>query len=90
MSRPDIRAKCFTYPHCLLGWVFAQLLGLGLSVVLLKRTDVAGSYTSLFGSWVAAVVAHVIFRYIALSKVVFRELNLKRAKVCHLIEHQIK
>ena len=61
--------------------VFAQLLGLGLSVLLLKKTDVTGSYESLFGTWLAMVVAHVAFRYISLSKVVFQELNLKRAKV---------
>jgi len=61
--------------------VFAQLLGLGLSVLLLKRTGVTSSYTSLFGSWLAMVIAHVVFRYISLSKVIFKELNLKRAKV---------
>ncbi|MCL7050117.1 hypothetical protein MKW94_027152 [Papaver nudicaule] len=61
--------------------VTAQLIGLGLGVLLLDSPGIQTSYTTLTLTWLSVRLLHLLLRYQSLSVLVFNTINLKRARM---------
>ncbi|KAI3840903.1 hypothetical protein MKW92_040711 [Papaver armeniacum] len=61
--------------------VTAQLIGLGLGVLVLDSPGIQTSYTTLTLTWLSMRLLHLLLRYQSLSVLVFNTINLKRARM---------
>ena len=68
--------------------VAAQLMGLGISVSLLKGIEAAHIPALVLPAWVAAQGTHVLLRYRSLRTLQFDFLNQKRA--CAAVAAQVR
>ena len=59
--------------------VVAQLIGLGVSIVLLNAIEQTGDPTNAAWAWVVIQAVHVVLRYKSLSVIQLPTLNQKRA-----------
>ena len=57
----------------------AQLIGLGLSIVLLNGIEKTGDPTNAVWAWIVIQSIHVVLRYQSLSVIQLPTLNQKRA-----------
>ncbi|KAE9447642.1 hypothetical protein C3L33_20473, partial [Rhododendron williamsianum] len=68
--------------------VAAQLLGLGLGILLLDAPGLSTSYPVLVVTWMTMRLLHLWLRYQSLSVLQFNSINLKRARM--LVESHVK
>ncbi|XP_058214489.1 protein root UVB sensitive 5 isoform X1 [Rhododendron vialii] len=68
--------------------VSAQLLGLGLGILLLDAPGLSTSYPVLVVTWMTMRLLHLWLRYQSLSVLQFNSINLKRARM--LVELHVK
>ncbi|KAM7463971.1 hypothetical protein LguiA_032092 [Lonicera macranthoides] len=61
--------------------VAAQLLGLGLGILILSTPGVSTSYPVLVSTWMGMRLLHLWLRYQSLSVLQFTTINLKRARI---------
>ncbi|KAI3878728.1 hypothetical protein MKX03_005704 [Papaver bracteatum] len=61
--------------------VTAQLIGLGLGVLVLDSPGIQTSYPTLTLTWLSMRLLHLLLRYQSLSVLVFNTINLKRARM---------
>ncbi|CAH1433000.1 unnamed protein product [Lactuca virosa] len=61
--------------------VSAQLLGLGLGILVLSTPGVVKSYPVLASTWMTIRLLHLWLRYLSLSVLQFDSVNLKRARI---------
>ncbi|KAI3890441.1 hypothetical protein MKX03_005900 [Papaver bracteatum] len=59
--------------------VTAQLIGLGLGVLVLDSPGIQTSYSTLTLTWLSMRLLHLLLRYQSLSVLVFNTINLKRS-----------
>ncbi|XP_020525037.1 protein root UVB sensitive 5 isoform X3 [Amborella trichopoda] len=61
--------------------VAAQLLGLGLGILVLATPGLMKSYTTVTCIWLSMRILHLWLRYQSLNVLVFPTINLKRARI---------
>ncbi|KAL5058171.1 hypothetical protein RYX36_029775 [Vicia faba] len=61
--------------------VVAQLVGLGLGILILDTPGFVKSYTVLSSTWLCIRLLHIWLRYESLSVLQFNTINLKRARI---------
>ncbi|CAA7406429.1 unnamed protein product [Spirodela intermedia] len=61
--------------------VAAQLLGLGIGILILDTSRLQTSYSTLALTWLSIRLLHLVLRYQSLSALRFSTINLKRARV---------
>ncbi|KAI3988902.1 hypothetical protein MKX01_016473 [Papaver californicum] len=61
--------------------VTAQLIGLGLGILVLDSPGIQTSYTTLTLTWLSMRLLHLLLRYQSLSVLAFNTINLKRARM---------
>ncbi|CAL5192292.1 unnamed protein product [Lathyrus oleraceus] len=61
--------------------VVAQLVGLGLGILILDTPGLVKSYTVLSSTWLCIRLLHIWLRYESLSVLQFNTINLKRARI---------
>ncbi|CAK8541909.1 unnamed protein product [Lathyrus sativus] len=61
--------------------VVAQLVGLGLGILILDTPGLVKSYTVLSSTWLCIRLLHIWLRYESLSVLQFNTINIKRARI---------